>query len=59
VLFFLAGSALFGVLAVWFHRRHHLRWTSVAAGLAGAPLLLALLLAAAPTVLGRLGLLPT
>jgi hypothetical protein len=59
VLFFLAGSALFGVLAVWFHHRHHLRWTSVAAGLAGAPLLLALLLAAAPTVLGRLGLLPT
>jgi hypothetical protein len=52
VLFFLAGAALFGVLAVWFHRRHHLRWTSVVAGLAGAPLLLGLLLAAAPAILG-------
>jgi hypothetical protein len=59
VLFFLAGAALFGVLAVWFHRRHHLGWTSAVAGLAGAPLLLALLLAAAPAILGRWGLLPT
>jgi hypothetical protein len=59
VLFFLAGAVLFGVLAVWFHRRHHLRWTSTVAGLAGAPLLLWLLLAAAPAILGRLGLLPT
>ena len=59
VLFFLAGAALFGVLAVWFHRRQHLRWTSAVAGLAGAPLLLALLLAAAPAILGRWGLLPT
>jgi hypothetical protein len=59
VLFFLVGSALFGVLAVWFHRRHHLRWTSAVTGLAGAPLLLALLLAAAPAILGRWGLLPT
>jgi hypothetical protein len=59
VLVFLAGSALFGLLAVWFHRRHHLRWTSAVAGLAGAPLLLALILAAAPAILGRWGLLPT
>jgi hypothetical protein len=59
VLFFLAGSALFGVLAVWFHRRHHLPWTSAVAGLAGAPLLLWLILAAAPVILGRWGLLPT
>jgi hypothetical protein len=59
VLFFLAGAALFGVLAVWFHRRHHLGWTSAVAGLAGAPLLLALLLAVAPAILGRWGLLPT
>jgi hypothetical protein len=59
VLFFLAGAALFGVLAVWFHRRHHLQWTSAVAGLAGAPLLLALILAAAPAILGRWGLLPT
>jgi hypothetical protein len=58
VLSFLAGAALFGVLAVWFHRRHQLRWTS-AAGLAGALLLLGLLLAAAPAILGRWGLLPT
>ena len=58
VLFFLVGSALFGVLAVWFHRRHHLGWASAVAGLAGAPLLLALILAVAPAVLGRWGLLP-
>jgi MFS family permease len=59
VLFFLVGAALFGVLAVWFHRRHHLRWTAAVAGLAGAPLLLGLILAAAPAILGWLGLLPT
>jgi hypothetical protein len=59
VLFFLAGAVMFGVLAVWFHRRHHLRWTEAVAGLAGAPLLLGLLLAVAPAILGRWGLLPT
>jgi hypothetical protein len=59
VLFFLAGAALFGVLAVWFHRRHQLRWTWAVAGLAGAPLLLGLILAVAPAILGRWGLLPT
>ena len=59
VLFFLAGAALFGVLAVWFHRRHHLRWTSAVAGLGGAPMLLGLLLAVAPAILGQWGLLPT
>jgi hypothetical protein len=59
VVFFLAGAALFGVLAVWFHRRHRLRWTSAVVGLAGAPLLLGLLLGVAPAVLGRWGLLPT
>jgi hypothetical protein len=59
VLFFLVGAALFGVLAVWFHRRHQLRWTAAVAGLAGAPLLLGLILAAVPAILGRWGLLPT
>ena len=59
VLFFLAGSVLFGVLTVWFHRRHGLRWTSAVAGLAGAPLLLGLLLAVAPAILSRAGLLST
>ena len=59
VLFFLVGAALFGVLALWFHRRHQLRWTSAAAGLAGAPLLLGLLLAVIPTILSRWGLLAT
>jgi hypothetical protein len=39
------------VLTLWFHRRHHLRCTSAAAGLAGAPLLLALILVAAPEIL--------
>jgi hypothetical protein len=59
VAFFLVGSALFGVLAGWFHRRHRLGWPEAAAGLAGAPLLLWLLLAAAPAILGRWGLLST
>ena len=59
VLFFLAGAAMFGVLAVWFHRRHQLRWTAAVAGLAGAPLLLGLVLAVVPAILGRWGLLPT
>ena len=57
VLFFLAGAALFGVLAVWFRRRHQLGWTSAVAGLAGAPLLLGLLLGVAPAILSRWGLL--
>ena len=59
VLFFFVGSALFGVLAVWFQGRHHLGWASAVAGLAGAPLLLALILAVAPAVLGRWDLLPS
>jgi hypothetical protein len=59
LLFFLAGAAMFGVLAGWFYRRHHLRWTAAVAGLAGAPLLLGLVLGVAPAVLGRWGLLPT
>jgi hypothetical protein len=59
VLFFLAGAALFGVLAVWFHRRHRLPWPAAVAGLAGAPLLLGLLLGVAPALLGHWGLLPT
>ena len=59
MLFFHVGAAQFGVLSGWFHRRHHLRWTSAVAGLAGAPLLLGLILAAAPAILGRWGLLPT
>jgi hypothetical protein len=58
VLYFLAGSVLFGVLTVWFHRRHRLRWTSAVAGLAGAPLLLGLLLAVAPAILSRAGWFP-
>jgi hypothetical protein len=59
VLFFLAGAALFGVLAVWFHRRHRLGWWPAVAGLVEAPLLLGLVLAVAPAILGRWGLLPT
>jgi len=59
VLFFLVGAALFGVLAVWFHRRHQLDWASAVAGLAGAPLLLGLLLGVAPAILAEWGLLPT
>lgn len=59
VLFFMAGAVLYGVLAVWFHRRHQLRWASAAAGLVGAPLLLGVILGVVPAILGRLGLLPT
>ena len=55
VLFFLVGAALFGVLAVWFHRRHQLRWTTAVTGLVGAPLLLGLLLVVIPAILGRWG----
>jgi hypothetical protein len=47
------------VLTLWFHRHHHLRWTSAAAGLAGAPLLLGLILVATPEILRRWGLFPT
>ena len=58
VLFFMAGAALFGVVAVWFHRRHRVYWSTAVAGLVSAPLLLTLILVVAPAVLGRLGLLP-
>jgi hypothetical protein len=58
VLFFLVGAALFGVLAAWCQRRHRLGWPVAAAGLAGAPLLLGLILGVAPALLGRWGLLP-
>lgn len=53
-----AGSSSW-VLTVWFHRRHRLRWTSAVAGLAGPPVLLGLLLAVAPAILSRAGLLST
>jgi hypothetical protein len=59
VLFFLAGAAMFGTLASSFHRRQRAPWTSAVAGVVGAPLVLALILAVAPAVLGRLGLFPT
>jgi hypothetical protein len=51
VLFFIAGAAAFGTLAIWFHRRHRLSWGPVLLGLVGAPLLLALILAVAPAIL--------
>ncbi len=59
VLFFLAGAAMFGVLAISYHRRHRSRWTSVALGIAGAPVLLAIVLVVIPAILGHLGLLPS
>lgn len=59
VAFFLAGAVVFGFLAVSFHRRRHPPRTVVLTGLVGAPVLLGLLLLAAPAVLGLLGLLPT
>lgn len=35
VLFFLAGAAMFGVLAISYHRRHRTRWAPVAIGILG------------------------
>ena len=58
VAFFLAGSAVFGVLAVAFHRRRRPGWRPVLVGAVGAPVILGLLLAVAPAILGWLGLLP-
>lgn len=58
VLFFLAGTAASGVLAVSFHRRRQPPRRVVLIGLAGAPLLLGLLLVGGPAVLDRLGLFP-
>jgi uncharacterized membrane protein YeaQ/YmgE (transglycosylase-associated protein family) len=59
VVFFLVGAAAFGFLAASFHRRRHTPRIVVLAGVVGAPVVLALLLAVAPAVLGWLGLLPT
>jgi hypothetical protein len=59
VAFFLVGAAIFGVLAVSFQRRRRPGWRVVLVGAICAPVVLALLLAVAPALLGRLGLLPT
>jgi len=57
-LFCVAGATMFGALAIGFHRRNRLPRSPVIAGLVGAPMLLALVLAIAPAILESLGLLP-
>jgi hypothetical protein len=51
MLFFLAGAVMSAVLTVSYHRRHGLRWTAVAVGAAGAPVLLGGLLVVLPALL--------
>jgi hypothetical protein len=59
VLFFLLFAAGFGVLAISYSRRHHMRKGHVLLGLVGAPMVLGLVLFAVPTSLAAFGLLPT
>lgn len=56
---FLLLAAGFGVLAVSYSRRSGWRRTAVAAGVLGAPLLLATILVAAPALLAALGVMPS
>jgi hypothetical protein len=57
--FFLLFAAGFGVLAASYSRRHHLRRRHTVLGVIGGPMVLGLVLFAAPTVLAGFGLLPT
>lgn len=59
VVFFVAGAAMFTVLAVSYQRRHRPRWTAAAAGIVGAPVLLAGVLVVVPDVLAESGWMPT
>lgn len=58
VLFFLAGTAMFGTLAISYRRRHPVHRGWIAAGLLGAPPALAALLVVAPALLEAAGMLP-
>jgi hypothetical protein len=58
VVFFLAGAAGYGALALSFSRRSGAPRRCALLGIAGAPLLLAAILAAIPALLSALGLLP-
>jgi hypothetical protein len=58
VAFFLAGAAAYGALALSFSRRSGAPRRYALLGIAGAPLLLAAILAAVPALLSALGLLP-
>ena len=59
VVFFLLFAAGFGVLAVSYARRHRLGRRHVLLGLLGAPVVLGLVLFAAPALLVASGMLPT
>ncbi|MCH6164955.1 hypothetical protein [Pseudonocardia alaniniphila] len=59
LVFFLAGAAGYGALAVSYSRRTHASRSHAVLGVLGAPLLLAALLIAAPAALAAMGLLPS
>ncbi|MFD1522810.1 hypothetical protein [Pseudonocardia yunnanensis] len=59
IMFFLAGAAGYGALAVSYSRRTHARRSHAVLGVLGAPLVLGALLIAAPAALAAVGLLPS
>jgi hypothetical protein len=59
IVFFLAGAAGYGALAVSYSRRTHARRSHAVLGVLGAPLVLGALLIAVPAVLTAVGLLPS
>jgi hypothetical protein len=59
VVFFLAGAAGYGALAVSYSRRTHARRSHAVVGVLGAPLVLGALLVAAPAALTAMGLFPS
>jgi hypothetical protein len=59
IVFFLAGAAGYGALAVSYSRRTHARQSHAVPGVLGAPLVLGALLIAVPAVLTAVGLLPS
>jgi hypothetical protein len=59
IMFFLAGAAGYGALAVTYSRRTHARRSHAVLGVLGAPLVLGALLVALPSALAAVGLLPS
>lgn len=59
VSLFTVAAVGFGVLAVSYSRRHRVRKSCAVLGVLGAPLLLALVLLAVPTLLAAFGVMPS
>jgi hypothetical protein len=59
IVFFLAGAAGYGALAVSYSRRTHARRSHAVLVVLGAPIVLDALLVAAPAALTAMGLLPS